>query len=492
MASAGPVQLVQRRPAPPQPAVVLDVVVDQERGVQQLQRCGGRQRRTGGGSARIGGGEQQTGTQALALAGRVVADEIVEIVGRLAAGDGFGHRRSGQLGVVLEGLDRAGRHVITAVIGSDRVGGRRRPAPARGSDPGRRPTGTGYRSRTEAAAARGSPISAGANTAVPPGQRLAGAGLQVGEAEPQGPGEELADRVDPDPDLTETTPRGGHRQRFAPWLRRAAHHAGGSEESVHPGRRADPEGSSAKPATSSVTRSPIQRTASAGFSSGGIVSSRGSTPAITRSYASPASRRASSANAVSSTEAGSSEAGLPDRHVPTPYQLPVSPLINRSSEDGVGRLQSAHGGRLDAAGVESAVGPVAGQHQVVVAGLVHPQPMPVTARQRLHVALGPFDVGPDVLAGQPFRTVAGGATAVDQQVPVEPLRPGGTRPEVAGVIIQETGRVRRHHRLRVGVGSPRCATTRRSSPASAGRSSSGHRSCVSRCVIDAYVSKGGT
>src|SRR4029077_17113139 len=106
--------------------------------------------------------------QPFALASGVVADEIVEVTGGLPARDGFGHRGPGQLGVLLEGLDRGGGHRICTVIGT--TASVAPPASTRPWElPGRAPVGIGYRSRTEDGPAAETAISAGMNAAVPPG-----------------------------------------------------------------------------------------------------------------------------------------------------------------------------------------------------------------------------------------------------------------------------------------------------------------------------------
>ena len=82
------------------------------------------------------------------------------------------------------------------------------------------------------------------------------------------------------------------------------------------------------------------------------------------------------------------------------YRSRANAVIAAAADQRVGRLQARQHGRLDASGVQTAVGPVTGQHKIVVAAFVRPEAEFVASGDRLHVAVRGIDVDADVLRRQ--------------------------------------------------------------------------------------------
>ena len=101
---------VHRRASAAGVAAVLDVVVDQERGVEQLDGRGGGQRVVDGPAERLARGEAEGRPEALALPHGERAQRLVEVTSRLAPVDVARDRRRGQGPVRGEPVvDRPGR-----------------------------------------------------------------------------------------------------------------------------------------------------------------------------------------------------------------------------------------------------------------------------------------------------------------------------------------------------------------------------------------------
>src|SRR6202522_1804618 len=104
------VKQVQRGPATPLFAFVLDVIVNQQRVVQQLDRHRGEQRFFEAGAYRAGGRDAETGTHHLASALGIVSDQIVQVPPRLARGKIVTYRSAGELAVFAQHVRNQGRN----------------------------------------------------------------------------------------------------------------------------------------------------------------------------------------------------------------------------------------------------------------------------------------------------------------------------------------------------------------------------------------------
>ena len=98
----------------------------------------------------------------------------------------------------------------------------------------------------------------------------------------------------------------------------------------------------------------------------------------------------------------------------------------RCAADRVGGQQPGGDGRFDATGVEPVAGPVAGQHQVVEAGLAGAEPVLDRPGEREPVALGRGAVGAPVLRGQ-ARLLPGSRSAAGERVAQRGARRGVRR-----------------------------------------------------------------
>ena len=157
-------------------------------------------------------------------------------------------------------------------------------------------------------------------------------------------------------------------------------------------------------------------------------------------------------------------------------------------------LQAGERGRLDAARIQAVVRPVAGEDEVVVAGLVGAQAVAVGPRGALHVAVRWVDVGGEELTCDRVGTVRTAGTT--EQIPSDPGRTDDAGQQVGEVVRDELPRVlldARAHAARVrtvdlgrchGV---ECAQKYAIVP---GRSSAGQHSTASSWSIEAQVLNG--
>src|ERR1700704_2906495 len=99
---------------------------------------------------------------------------------------------------------------------------------------------------------------------------------------------------------------------------------------------------------------------------------------------------------------------------------------------------SRPGCRLDAPGVQAAVGPAPCDDEVVEAGISRPDAVLIGAGERLHIEVRWIDVGSPELVVQSRRPVRGaGGRSIAEQLPAEALCIGGARPQDGDMAVKE-------------------------------------------------------